>query len=175
MPEGRLHVKMPSYQYRNPHCKDKMVSRPSYLYNENPYTQKDSLYIETGPCFPQQSSEEAVNEGFSSRFLALYLLLFIFFKEICIWMYFLTLFNAQGCKMYGYWWPGDVESQGISSHGIDLVNTWYSIACWKDEPPNHVSDDIDDNRHIFFKVSKNENYNRKHISVMKIIIISLTT
>ena len=27
---GRLNVTMPSYQYRDPHVKDKTVSRPSY-------------------------------------------------------------------------------------------------------------------------------------------------
>ena len=30
---------------------DKMVSQPYYLYNENPFTWKDSLYIETWPWF----------------------------------------------------------------------------------------------------------------------------
>ena len=40
---------MPSYQYSNPHDKDKTVSCPSYLYHENHHTWKDSLYIETGP------------------------------------------------------------------------------------------------------------------------------
>ena len=28
---GRLNIKMSSYQYRDPHVKDKTVSRPSYL------------------------------------------------------------------------------------------------------------------------------------------------
>ena len=28
---GRLNIKMPSYQYWDPHVKDKTVSRPSYL------------------------------------------------------------------------------------------------------------------------------------------------
>ena len=36
------------YQYRDTHYKDKTVSRPSYLYNGNPHTWKDRLYIETG-------------------------------------------------------------------------------------------------------------------------------
>ena len=30
-PGGRLNIKMSSYQYRDPHVKDKRVSRPSYL------------------------------------------------------------------------------------------------------------------------------------------------
>ena len=30
-PGGRLNIKMSSYQYRDPHVKDKTVSRPSYL------------------------------------------------------------------------------------------------------------------------------------------------
>ena len=41
-------LKMPSCQYTDPHYKDKMVSWPSYLYNGNPYTWKDCLYIEMG-------------------------------------------------------------------------------------------------------------------------------
>ena len=30
-PGGRLNIKMSSYQYRDPHVKDKTVLRPSYL------------------------------------------------------------------------------------------------------------------------------------------------
>ena len=30
-PGGRLNIKMSSYQYTDPHVKDKTVSRPSYL------------------------------------------------------------------------------------------------------------------------------------------------
>ena len=40
-----LIIKMSSYQY----YKDKTVSWPSYLYNGNPHTWEDRLYIETGP------------------------------------------------------------------------------------------------------------------------------
>ena len=47
---GRLNIKMSSYQYRNPHVKDKTVSRPSYLLHGNPIHGKDGLDIETGPC-----------------------------------------------------------------------------------------------------------------------------
>ena len=45
---GCFNIKMQSCQYRNSHYKDKMVSRPSCLYNENHHTRKDCLYIETG-------------------------------------------------------------------------------------------------------------------------------
>ena len=41
---------MLSYQRDNSHHKDKSVSRLSYLYNVNPHTWKDLLYIEMGPC-----------------------------------------------------------------------------------------------------------------------------
>ena len=41
-----LTIKMSPYQYRNLYYKDKTVSRPSYLYNGNPHTWKDGLYIE---------------------------------------------------------------------------------------------------------------------------------
>ena len=50
---GRLDIKMLSYQYRNSHYKDKIVSWPSYLYNENPHSWNDRLYIETGSIFPK--------------------------------------------------------------------------------------------------------------------------
>ena len=46
---GLLNMKMSSYQYKNSHYEDKMVMRPSYLYNRNPCTWKDGHYIETGP------------------------------------------------------------------------------------------------------------------------------
>ena len=36
---------MQSYKYRNCHYKDKMVIRPSYLYNGNPYTWHDGVHI----------------------------------------------------------------------------------------------------------------------------------
>ena len=48
-PGSRLDIKMLSYQYRDSHYKDKTVSQPSHLYNGNPYTWKDHLYIEKGP------------------------------------------------------------------------------------------------------------------------------
>ena len=41
-------IKKMLFQYRNSHYKDKTVSRPSYLYNENHKTWKGCLYIETG-------------------------------------------------------------------------------------------------------------------------------
>ena len=42
---GRLNIRTSSYQYRDPHVKDKTVSRPSYLLHGNPHTQKKrSLY-----------------------------------------------------------------------------------------------------------------------------------
>ena len=47
-PGGRLDIKTMSYHYRDPHVKDKTVSRLSYLQHGNPHTWKDGLYIETG-------------------------------------------------------------------------------------------------------------------------------
>ena len=44
-----LSIKMQSYQLKNFRYKDKMVSRLSYLHNENPQTLKDGLYIKMGP------------------------------------------------------------------------------------------------------------------------------
>ena len=43
---------MPSYQCWDSHYKDKTVSRPSYLYNDDPHTRKNRLRIEMGPRFP---------------------------------------------------------------------------------------------------------------------------
>ena len=42
-----INTKMTSYQYRSSHDKHKRLSRLSYLYKGNPYSWKDSLYIET--------------------------------------------------------------------------------------------------------------------------------
>ena len=40
-----FNIKMSSYQYRNSHCGDKTILRPSYLHNGIPYTGKmTSLY-----------------------------------------------------------------------------------------------------------------------------------
>ena len=49
-PGRHLDIKMPPYQYKDPNVMNKMVSRLSYLYNGNPHTWIDSLYIETAPC-----------------------------------------------------------------------------------------------------------------------------
>ena len=44
-PGSHLNIKMSSYQYRDPHVKDKTVSRPSYLQHGNPHTwERRSLY-----------------------------------------------------------------------------------------------------------------------------------
>ena len=48
-PADHLNIQLPSHQYRDFCYKDKMVAWQSYLYNENPHTWKDDLYIETGP------------------------------------------------------------------------------------------------------------------------------
>ena len=47
-PRGCLNIKMPSYHYRVYHYKDKIVLWPCGLYNVNPHTWKDCLYIEMG-------------------------------------------------------------------------------------------------------------------------------
>ena len=44
---GHLNMKMSSYEYRDPHVKDKTVSRLSYFSHGNPESGKDGLYIET--------------------------------------------------------------------------------------------------------------------------------
>ena len=42
---SHLNIKMSPYQYRDPHVKDKIVSRPSYLNHGNPHTwERRSLY-----------------------------------------------------------------------------------------------------------------------------------
>ena len=53
-------------------------------------------------------------------------------------IHFLSLFNNKmACiteffprekqsQLFGCWWPGDAESQGITSHGIDRVVPEYS-------------------------------------------------
>ena len=41
-PGSRLNIKMPSYQCRDPHYKDKTIWRPSHLYNGNLHTSRGS-------------------------------------------------------------------------------------------------------------------------------------
>ena len=48
-PGGRLSLKVSPCQYRDPHVKEKTVSRPSYLNMGIPIPWKDGLRIETGP------------------------------------------------------------------------------------------------------------------------------
>ena len=45
----RLNIKMLCLSVYDSHYKDKTVSRPSYLYNGNPYIWEDILYIERDP------------------------------------------------------------------------------------------------------------------------------
>ena len=47
-PGDCLNIKMSSYQYRDPHVKDKTVLWSSYLEHGNPHTWKDCLYIVQG-------------------------------------------------------------------------------------------------------------------------------
>ena len=48
-PGDLLNTKMPSYQYRDSHYKDKTVSRPSYLYDGNPLHGKTVLTLKRRP------------------------------------------------------------------------------------------------------------------------------
>ena len=47
----------------------------------------------------------------------------------------------QHNQYHGYWCPGDARSQGISSHGIDLIYPAWSISwllmSWRHEEPGH--------------------------------------
>ena len=52
---GCLNIKMPSYQYRDPHVKDKTVLRPSYLLTwESPYRGKTVFILRQGPASDTQ-------------------------------------------------------------------------------------------------------------------------
>ena len=46
---GRLDIKMPSYQYRDPHGKDKTVSRPSIFNMEIPIPRKTVFTLRRDP------------------------------------------------------------------------------------------------------------------------------
>ena len=47
--QDRFNIKMPSYQYRNGHYKDTMVSWESFLYNGNTYTCKTRSWYRNDP------------------------------------------------------------------------------------------------------------------------------
>ena len=58
-----INIKIPSYQYRKPHCGDKTILRPSYLHNGISYTGKmPSLYWirALGLWFPAQQLSNVV-------------------------------------------------------------------------------------------------------------------
>ena len=88
-----LSIKIPFYQYRDSHYKDKMVSQPSYICNE-----KFHLYIETGPKVFDGSSQPCAHQvawvdgwSWSAKcdldfFLALWFLteVNVFRSEMCI-------------------------------------------------------------------------------------------
>ena len=52
---GRIIIKMSSYQYMDPHVKDRTVSRPSYLKHGSHHIWEDGVYIETGPRVPRDN------------------------------------------------------------------------------------------------------------------------
>ena len=52
---GCLNIKMSSYQYRDPHVKDKMVSRPSYFWHGNPHTWKRRSLYWDGALLPLET------------------------------------------------------------------------------------------------------------------------
>ena len=45
---ARLNIRLSSYHEGDSHYKKTTVSRPSYHYHGNPYTQQNRLYIKTG-------------------------------------------------------------------------------------------------------------------------------
>ena len=48
-PRGYFNLKITPYQNRNAYHKDKTLPLLCYIYDENPYFWKESLYIEMGP------------------------------------------------------------------------------------------------------------------------------
>ena len=67
-PGARHNIKMSSYQYRDPHVKDKTVSRPSYLYYENPYMwERRSLYWDPGLCFFGKLTTQSLSVAITAK------------------------------------------------------------------------------------------------------------
>ena len=50
MSGGWFNIKMPSYQYRTPHCGDKMILQPSYINNVISYTGNQAQVLEISVC-----------------------------------------------------------------------------------------------------------------------------
>ena len=61
---------MLSCQYRHSNYKDKTVSRPSYLYNGNTNTLKESLYIETEPWWLSNTEQYGITIASLSKGVA---------------------------------------------------------------------------------------------------------
>ena len=102
-PGGRLNIKMSSYQNRDPHVKDKTVSRSYYLNMEISVPGKDGLYIETGPrMFPFHVCK--------LRFLVMVV-------NQC-----LTAYNHT--RMENFWVCVISGQQGGSYHGSVILHFW---------------------------------------------------
>ena len=65
-----IYIKMLSCQYRHSNYKDKTVSRPSYLYNGNTNTLKESLYIETEPWWLSNTEQYGITIASLSKGVA---------------------------------------------------------------------------------------------------------
>ena len=68
-----LNIKMSYYQYRDPHNKDKTVSRPSYLNMGIPIPEKDGLYIETGSSSLYHQAINSYGIGYARQLILCHL------------------------------------------------------------------------------------------------------
>ena len=59
-----FNIDLPCYQYRNPHCKDKMILWPSYLHNSISYTGKTSLYWIRDHVSEGESEQKKVQQSY---------------------------------------------------------------------------------------------------------------
>ena len=98
-------IKIPSYQWRYSHYKDKMISWPSDLNNGNLHTWKDSFYIEMGyrtlSGLSTQSDSNWTNSFLTCRWTTGATLIVMYdIKQICL--YNSPNNSTSKCWKYGF-------------------------------------------------------------------------
>ena len=111
---------MTSYQYRNSHCRDKTILRPSYLHNGISYTDK-YLYIDSGPWYQHISSYTYMTNFKHSFIITTCSVTNQLFTPK--WHIYVTgIFVIIGLNHVTYWIPSHYLNQGPLF--ID-INNWY--------------------------------------------------
>ena len=121
-----FNIKMTSYQYRESHCRDKTVVRPSYLHNGISYTETDlgydsgsggvSVPVEAVAPFLRLSIRSWIPLGDIHRGEAMYI------SMIDFWWY-CTKINGLNSLIIWLW----LHASGMKSYLLYLYQNWLIL------------------------------------------------